>query len=63
MGFGSPRLDMCSLWGRISSAEDKTEQVKLTTEMRIHISQAKSFFERLHEQDPYKLTLYFDHEP
>lgn len=64
LGFGSPRVDVCStclqLDERLKHARSAEEKQELMTEKRVHKLRAKAFYEALKCKDPNILTLSFD---
>lgn len=66
LGFGSPRLDMCStcieLKERIKLEKDPEKKQELFVQRAIHKKRAKAFYDILREEDPEVMTVSFDCE-
>lgn len=64
IGFGSPRLDMCSLCielkERIKLEKDPEKKQNTIVERAIHKKRAKAFFDCLKENEPEVLSISFD---
>lgn len=64
LGFGSPRLDMCStcikLKERIKLEKDPEKKQELFVQRAIHKKRAKAFYDILREEDPEVMTVSFD---
>lgn len=64
IGFGSPRLDMCStcieLKERMKLENDPQKKHELLVQKTIHKKRAKAFYDHLKEEDPEVLNVSFD---
>nr|CAH7719251.1 unnamed protein product [Callosobruchus chinensis] len=64
IGFGSPKVDICSTCLRFSEKMkriiDQQEKIRVMTQQRVHKLRSKAFYDLLREDNPKIATFSFD---